>query len=321
MANRPSTYLPELEPAEWSTDPALRVLSLGGGVQPTAIALMAEQGIFGIRPDAAIFADTKAEPAHVYTNISWIKERVSFPVYVVDRGRSLYQDVWAGTNHDGNIHLSIPAFIQRSDGKRGMLNRQCTSVYKVRVIRRKVGELLAERMGQSKPPNCVEQWLGISTDEWTRQRDSDVRYIYNYYPLETPAKGGHELRREPREHQRTSGTEVIQRQELRRKERAMVAEMSVITQLSESEQALILAAKRLHCGGKPRYTGFELATEVRDYRDDRRLMAVGILGSSLDSLAHQGHLAVVLAGTRGYNPHIKHYRLIRVVKHYGRRHD
>ena len=183
MLDRPSTYLPGLEPDVWRKEPVLRILSLGGGVQSTAIALMAEHGVFGIRPDAAIFADTKAEPAHVYANIRWVKQRVSFPIYIVDNGRSLHKDVWNGTNHDGNIHLSIPAFSRGPNGKLGMLNRQCTSAYKVRVIRRKVGQLLSERMGQSKPPNCVEQWMGISTDEATRMRESDVKYIYNYYPL------------------------------------------------------------------------------------------------------------------------------------------
>jgi hypothetical protein len=40
----------------------LEVISLGGGVQSSAMALMAEQGILLPRPDAAIFADTGHEP-------------------------------------------------------------------------------------------------------------------------------------------------------------------------------------------------------------------------------------------------------------------
>ena len=36
----------------------------------------------------------------------------------------------------------------------------------------------ANRNGQP-----VEQWLGISTDEWQRMKDSDVKYITNRYPL------------------------------------------------------------------------------------------------------------------------------------------
>lgn len=53
---RPSTYLPGLEPEAWHKEPFIRVLSLGGGVQSTAVALLAERGMFGVKPDAAIFA-------------------------------------------------------------------------------------------------------------------------------------------------------------------------------------------------------------------------------------------------------------------------
>ena len=186
MFDRPSTYLPGFEPEQWHGKPTLRILSLGGGVQSTAIALMAEQGLFGVRPDAAIFADTKAEPAHVYANILWIADQVTFPVYFVDNGRSLYDDAFDGVNQDGIPHISIPAHVKRpaTNGGRSILPRQCTVQYKVFVIRRKVRELLREQLGNSATPAMsVEQWMGISTDEWTRMRDSDVRYIYNYYPL------------------------------------------------------------------------------------------------------------------------------------------
>ena len=29
----------------------------------------------------------------------------------------------------------------------------------------------------------VEQWLGISMDEWQRAKDSDVKYVTNRFPL------------------------------------------------------------------------------------------------------------------------------------------
>lgn len=38
------------------------VLSLGAGVQSTALALMAVEGRFGAVPDMAVFADTGWEP-------------------------------------------------------------------------------------------------------------------------------------------------------------------------------------------------------------------------------------------------------------------
>lgn len=44
------------------SEPKLRVLSLGAGVQSTTLALMAAHGEFEQMPDCAIFADTGWEP-------------------------------------------------------------------------------------------------------------------------------------------------------------------------------------------------------------------------------------------------------------------
>ena len=44
---------------------ALRVISLGAGVQSSVMALLAARGEIGPMPDAAIFADTQWEPAAV----------------------------------------------------------------------------------------------------------------------------------------------------------------------------------------------------------------------------------------------------------------
>ena len=46
-------------------EPLIRILSLGAGVQSSTMALMADQGAFGKKPDAAIFADTGWEPTPV----------------------------------------------------------------------------------------------------------------------------------------------------------------------------------------------------------------------------------------------------------------
>ncbi len=46
-------------------EPLIRILSLGAGVQSSTMALMADQGAFGKKPDAAIFADTGWEPEPV----------------------------------------------------------------------------------------------------------------------------------------------------------------------------------------------------------------------------------------------------------------
>ena len=69
------------------TDSAV-ILSLGGGVQSTALALMAAGGDLPPdfrRPSAAIFADTGWEPASVYTHLRWLVQTLgtTLPVHIV----------------------------------------------------------------------------------------------------------------------------------------------------------------------------------------------------------------------------------------------
>ena len=51
----------------------LRILSLGAGVQSSALALMIEKGQVPM-VDAAIFADVKGEPKAVYTHLDWLEK-------------------------------------------------------------------------------------------------------------------------------------------------------------------------------------------------------------------------------------------------------
>gem|GEM_PF-6277164 len=57
----------------------MRVLSLGGGTQSTVMALLADEGRFGQRPDVAVFADTGWEPDAVYDNVGWLVQQLSYP--------------------------------------------------------------------------------------------------------------------------------------------------------------------------------------------------------------------------------------------------
>ena len=118
---------------------SLTVISLGGGVQSSVMALMASAGAFGRVPDCAIFADTKWEPPSIYEHIEWLEDRLSFPLYVVDNGRSLREDVKALSNHSGNTrYIDIPVYLKGRDGQGdGIGRRQCTDSYKIRPIRRK----------------------------------------------------------------------------------------------------------------------------------------------------------------------------------------
>ena len=177
-----------------SLPPTLTVLSLGGGVQSSVMALMAGEslpptgsgGAFGRMPDCAIFADTHWEPPSVYEHMEWLKDRLRFPLYVVDNGRNLREDVKALTNHSGSRrYIDIPVYLKGRDGQGdGIGKRQCTTNYKVRPIRTKIRELLGLRPRQRVPAGTnVELWLGISTDEAIRMRDSRDRWMTNRYPL------------------------------------------------------------------------------------------------------------------------------------------
>ena len=137
---------------------SLTVISLGGGVQSSVMALMASQGAFDAIPDCAIFADTHWEPPSLYTHLDWLAERLGFPVYVVDNGRSLREDVKTFTNHSGNASfVDLPVYLKgRDGGSDGMGRRQCTEHYK---IRRAPGSAWVER-SKCGTRLGVGRWLG-----------------------------------------------------------------------------------------------------------------------------------------------------------------
>ena len=169
-----------------SAQSTLTVLSLGGGVQSSVMALMASEGAFDRVPDCAIFADTHWEPPSIYEHLEWLRDRLSFPLYTVDNGRDLREDVKALTNHSGSpSYVDIPVYLKGRAGEGdGIGRRQCTTNYKVRPIRRRIRDLLGLRPRQRVPAGTtVEVWLGISTDEAIRMKDSRDWWMTNRHPL------------------------------------------------------------------------------------------------------------------------------------------
>ena len=116
-----------------ASSPALTVISLGGGVQSSVMALMASDGAFDTEPDCAIFADTHWEPPSIYTHLDWLSSNLSFPLYMVDNGRSLREDAKALTNHSGSrSFVDLPVYLKGRDGEGdGIGRRQCTEHYKI----------------------------------------------------------------------------------------------------------------------------------------------------------------------------------------------
>ena len=67
----------------------IRVLSLGAGVQSTAVLLMSCRGILP-KLDHAIFADTQWEPSEVYEHLEWLTAEAAkygIPVHIVTAGK------------------------------------------------------------------------------------------------------------------------------------------------------------------------------------------------------------------------------------------
>jgi len=169
------------------SEPRLRVLSLGAGVQSTTLALMAAHGEIMPMPDCAVFADTQSEPAAVYEHLRWLASPgvLPFPVHVETRGNLGDQILKAtqGRSLRGS-HARPPFFVLNPDGTTGQLRRQCTRDYKIDVIEHKVRDLLGLRKRQRWPAHpVVEQWIGISRDEAHRAKPSGRAAIQRRYPL------------------------------------------------------------------------------------------------------------------------------------------
>ena len=149
----------------------MRVLSLGWGVQSFTLAAMSALGEIE-RVYAAIHADTKHEASGTYAFaekwLAWLEDNGVRVETVRPEKSEIVTDRVGGK-------IFIPAFTYTSSRAGGMLRRQCTQRWKIAPIRR---WLQANRNGER-----VEQWVGITTDEAMRMKDSDVKYITNRWPL------------------------------------------------------------------------------------------------------------------------------------------
>lgn len=153
----------------------MRVLSYSGGVQSTAILVMAAQGLYPI--DAAIHIDLGL--AESPDTLQYVAS-VALP-YAVEAGIDVrVEHVGAISDLLHNPAHPKPPFRARGSG--GLMVRQCTNHWKIRPFRRALRRLLREK-GQSLRRNAVEVVLGISFDEIDRVKPPDVQYYSHVYPL------------------------------------------------------------------------------------------------------------------------------------------
>lgn len=179
----------------------VRILSLGAGVQSTAMLLMALDGVKVGRddngrpsriavPHAVIFADTGWEPEAVYENVARLTARLKdamIPFYRISVG-NIYEDWMEGDGRTGKKKdkgqpfIPVPAYVKMPSGLSGIARRQCTQNYKIFPIRQTVRRLM-RKLGRTLIENSVQMYIGISYDEADRARESQVTYIENAYPL------------------------------------------------------------------------------------------------------------------------------------------
>tara|TARA_R100000781_G_scaffold90102_1_gene55585 strand:- start:12759 stop:13577 length:819 start_codon:yes stop_codon:yes gene_type:complete len=157
----------------------LKIISLGMGVQSTAVYLMSSMKYKLPRADYAIFSDPQAEHYKTYEMLEWLlswqKENNGIPI-VVNRDNNLYKDIIENYKNGSRV-ASIPAHTSNN----GLVRRQCTEEYKIKPVIKSARDLHKLKYKQRMKP--TELWLGISTDEIQRLKESSLYNIKYFYPL------------------------------------------------------------------------------------------------------------------------------------------
>lgn len=166
-----------------------RILSLGAGVQSSTLALMAANGDTEYRLDAAIFADTQAEPADVYRWLDWLESEIAkcacpFPVLRVTKGSLTEASLRVRTSKQTGLNYlkhSIPAYMKRANGDGGIMGRACTLDYKIIPVQQAAKKIAKVKRGQKTA--TAEIWIGISRDEAHRMKPSREVWAAHVWPL------------------------------------------------------------------------------------------------------------------------------------------
>jgi len=147
----------------------MKAISLGWGVQSFTLAAMSALGDLE-SVDVAIHADTTHESKLTYEFAArwtpWLEEHGVRVVTVSDPEQAATVTTFK---------TDIPAFTVGNSDNGGMLRRQCTHRWKINPMRKWLQD---NRNGAT-----VEQWLGISLDEFQRMKNSDRKYIKHRWPL------------------------------------------------------------------------------------------------------------------------------------------
>lgn len=172
---------------------AIKILSLGAGVQSTTLYLMSmrqDEPEFVPVFDYAIFADTQEEPKAVYEHLEWLKSLSGPPILMGTAGK-LGDDLIGGINSTGQRFASIPFYTKaEGDEREGQTRRQCTKEYKTDVIERVIRRVVLGMEPRQRMPAdvLIYQYMGLSFDEPRRiirvkERYQGIRWAEPKFPL------------------------------------------------------------------------------------------------------------------------------------------
>ena len=168
----------------------LRALSMGAGVQTTALALMACRGIVGPRPDVVIMSDTGDESSKTYHHWRWLKTEIArlsngqVECIDVSRGERLSDRIRkraSGEAGYGKQERFVSAPFFTSNGGQG--KRQCTREFKIEPLEKEQRRLMGFKPRQRIPAKSCEVWIGITTNEIVRAGAAFAPWAVNRYPL------------------------------------------------------------------------------------------------------------------------------------------
>lgn len=142
----------------------LEVLSLGGGVQSTAMLLLISQYKLP-KPDLILHCDTGSEMSYTEDIIQYCQHlsyQLKIPFKII-------------TSKLGKLHEHY--FSNNTLPVVGI--RSCTFNFKILPQRR----FLRQIVGKGNGKTLVNIWLGITTDESDRTHPSELQWIQNKFPL------------------------------------------------------------------------------------------------------------------------------------------
>lgn len=146
-----------------------QVLSCGGGVQSTAMIAMIYSGELP-KPDLVLMVDTGYEKHGTLDYAS----RVLIPACNKIGIEFKFLNTPDNRIFNASGMIVLPAFKKMEDGSTQRLYTMCSGTWKVALMRQYLRSIGVKK---------AVSWIGISTDESQRQRQSNLEWISNRYPL------------------------------------------------------------------------------------------------------------------------------------------